>query len=233
MKRCQVETTFYFADVNDKTVQQTLRALQTQSAVASFIEKNQGKPPDELQRAFVEFLEAPAQCRLRRIQAAPRGKNSRTSCYEQTRRYRHSRDSRRADTISILPVSFFLSSQTKQKSRECIGRLIKHVTTAERWDERSKPNTTVNVAFTYKGLVSLGAAGGIVVELPRGVRARHEGACARSCPTQAGTRLITGILVWHGGRARMAGRVWASTTRFGAEGVRNCMRFCRKAAERR
>jgi hypothetical protein len=55
MKRCQIETTFYFADVNDKTVQQTLRALQTQSAVASFIEKNQGKPPDELQRAFVEF----------------------------------------------------------------------------------------------------------------------------------------------------------------------------------
>jgi hypothetical protein len=58
MKRCQVKTTFYFADVNNKTVQQTLRALQTQSAVAAFIEKNQGKPPDELQRAFVKFLEA-------------------------------------------------------------------------------------------------------------------------------------------------------------------------------
>ena len=55
MKRCQVETTFYFADVNDKTVQQTLVALQRQSAVASFIEKNQGKPPAELQRAFGEF----------------------------------------------------------------------------------------------------------------------------------------------------------------------------------
>jgi hypothetical protein len=55
MKLCQVETTLYFADVNDKTVQQTLRALQTQSAVASFIEKNQGKSPVDLQRAFVEF----------------------------------------------------------------------------------------------------------------------------------------------------------------------------------
>lgn len=55
MKRCQVETTFYFADVNDKTVQQTLRALQTQSAVASFIEKNQGKSPADLQKAFVNF----------------------------------------------------------------------------------------------------------------------------------------------------------------------------------
>lgn len=41
--------------MNDKTVQQTMRALQTQSAVASFIEKNLGKPPDELQRAFVDF----------------------------------------------------------------------------------------------------------------------------------------------------------------------------------
>jgi hypothetical protein len=55
MKRCQVETTFYFADVNNKTVQQTLRALQTQSAVASFMEKNHGMPPDELQKAFVDF----------------------------------------------------------------------------------------------------------------------------------------------------------------------------------
>jgi len=55
MKRCQVETTFYFADVNDKTVQQTLRALQTQSAVASFIEKNQGKSSADLQKAFVNF----------------------------------------------------------------------------------------------------------------------------------------------------------------------------------
>ena len=55
MKLCQVETTLYFADVNDKTVQQTLRALQTQSAVTSFIEKNQGKSPADLQKAFVEF----------------------------------------------------------------------------------------------------------------------------------------------------------------------------------
>ena len=58
MKKCQLVTTFYFADVNDKTVQQTLRALQTQSAVTAFIEKNQGKPPDELQRGFIKFLEA-------------------------------------------------------------------------------------------------------------------------------------------------------------------------------
>jgi hypothetical protein len=57
MKRCQLETTFYFADVNNKTVQETLRALQTQSAVSAFVAKNQGKPPAELQKEFAIFLE--------------------------------------------------------------------------------------------------------------------------------------------------------------------------------
>ena len=33
MKTCQVTTTFYFADVNDKTVEQTLLALQAQTEV--------------------------------------------------------------------------------------------------------------------------------------------------------------------------------------------------------
>ncbi len=56
MKKCQVETTFFFADVNDKTVQQTLRALQTQSAVTAFIVKHQGAPPEELQAAFTQFI---------------------------------------------------------------------------------------------------------------------------------------------------------------------------------
>ena len=58
MKKCQVTTTFYFADVNDKTVDQTLRALQTQAAVAAFIEKNQGKSAEEIQKAFSEFMQA-------------------------------------------------------------------------------------------------------------------------------------------------------------------------------
>jgi hypothetical protein len=57
MKKCQPTTTFYFADVNDRTVQDTLRALQTQAAVGEFVEKHQGKPADELQRAFAAFLQ--------------------------------------------------------------------------------------------------------------------------------------------------------------------------------
>jgi len=58
MKKCQITTTFYFAAVNDKTVQQTLTALQTQAAVAEFIEKNQGKPAAELRGSFENFLES-------------------------------------------------------------------------------------------------------------------------------------------------------------------------------
>ncbi len=57
MKQCQVTTTFYFADVNDKTVGQTLAALQTQAAVARFIEEHQGVSAIELQKSFTEFLQ--------------------------------------------------------------------------------------------------------------------------------------------------------------------------------
>jgi hypothetical protein len=56
MKKCQITTTFYFADVNDKTVEQTLRALQAQAEVAEFIERNQGRPAEQVQKSFAEFL---------------------------------------------------------------------------------------------------------------------------------------------------------------------------------
>jgi hypothetical protein len=57
MKKCQITTTFFFADVNDKTVQQNLRALQVQSALAHFIEKHQGQPAAEIQKSFGVLLE--------------------------------------------------------------------------------------------------------------------------------------------------------------------------------
>ena len=56
MKKCQITTTFYFADVNSRTVRETLTALQTQAAVARFIEKNQGRPAADLQKSFTEFV---------------------------------------------------------------------------------------------------------------------------------------------------------------------------------
>jgi hypothetical protein len=58
MKKCQIETTFFFADVNNRTVQQTLQALRTQAALARFIQRHQGRPPAELQREFGALLHA-------------------------------------------------------------------------------------------------------------------------------------------------------------------------------
>jgi hypothetical protein len=55
MKACQIETTFFFAAVNDKTVTETLRALQTQKAVADFIARHQGMEPAKLKAKFLEF----------------------------------------------------------------------------------------------------------------------------------------------------------------------------------
>jgi hypothetical protein len=58
MKQCQIATTFFFADVNNRSVQQTLKALQTQSALTRFIEMHQAKPPGEIQREFGALLES-------------------------------------------------------------------------------------------------------------------------------------------------------------------------------
>jgi len=55
MKACQITTTFFFAAVNDKSVVQTLHALQTQRAVADFITSHQGMEPAKLQAEFAEF----------------------------------------------------------------------------------------------------------------------------------------------------------------------------------
>ena len=63
MKACQIETTFFFAAVNDRTVSETLRALQTQKAVAEFITDHQGLDPARLQAEFVAFAA--------RVNAAP------------------------------------------------------------------------------------------------------------------------------------------------------------------
>lgn len=64
MKKCQVNTTFFFADVNNSTVQQTLKALQTQAALARFIERHQGRSAAELQHAFGDLLKSLANAPL-------------------------------------------------------------------------------------------------------------------------------------------------------------------------
>jgi hypothetical protein len=57
MKKCQVTTTFYFADVNDRTLGQTLKALQVKSELAAFVVENQGQAAGTLRQAFGAFLE--------------------------------------------------------------------------------------------------------------------------------------------------------------------------------
>jgi hypothetical protein len=58
MKACQIPTTFFFAAVNDKSVTDTLLALQTQRAVSDFITTHQGMEPAQLQREFLHFYKA-------------------------------------------------------------------------------------------------------------------------------------------------------------------------------
>jgi hypothetical protein len=55
MRACQINTTFFFAAVNDKTVPETLKALATQRAVADFISSHQGMEPARLQVEFLRF----------------------------------------------------------------------------------------------------------------------------------------------------------------------------------
>ncbi len=54
-----------------------------------------------------------------------------------------------------FPVARFLFLEISQEGgQEFVGRLLGHITTGERWDN-VKPLATVNIAFTYKGLVNL------------------------------------------------------------------------------
>jgi len=69
----------------------------------------------------------------------------------------------------------FLKFLEPEKGRQCLGRLIQHVTTGERWGQ-VKPKTTVNIAFTYKGLAALGLPEASLLSFPvefvQGMKAR-------------------------------------------------------------
>ena len=64
---------------------------------------------------------------------------------------------------------------SRETGREFIGKLVDEITTGERWDD-AKPRTTVNVAFTYKGLVKLdlpeASLQSFPVEFVQGMKAR-------------------------------------------------------------
>lgn len=56
MKRCEIETTFFFAPVNNKTVTKTLIALRNKEFIAQFIAKHQGQSPSEIQKNILFLL---------------------------------------------------------------------------------------------------------------------------------------------------------------------------------
>ncbi len=82
MKRCQIDTTFFFADVNDRTVESTLEALKRQAALAHFIEKHQGRRGADLQKEFGAFLQ-----RLGATPPLPRGGAVTRNIPQETRRH--------------------------------------------------------------------------------------------------------------------------------------------------
>jgi hypothetical protein len=57
MKKCEIETTFFFAPVNNKTRTETLRALRTKQAVAHFITTHQGMPPAQIQKDILALCD--------------------------------------------------------------------------------------------------------------------------------------------------------------------------------
>lgn len=56
MKRCEIETTFFFAPVNDKSRDQTLVALRNKAIIAHFIAEHQGRPAAEIQRNLLALF---------------------------------------------------------------------------------------------------------------------------------------------------------------------------------
>ena len=58
LKACQIETTFFFAAVNDMSVEEMLQALMLQQGFARFVIANQGNGPDVVQQNFAAFMDA-------------------------------------------------------------------------------------------------------------------------------------------------------------------------------
>jgi Dyp-type peroxidase family len=66
-----------------------------------------------------------------------------------------------------LPVAryFFLHFEDSMRARSLIGRLLTYITTGQRWDD-AKPQRTVNIAFTHRGLKHLGLPDATLLTFP-------------------------------------------------------------------
>src|SRR5260370_41181036 len=69
-----------------------------------------------------------------------------------------------------------LELEGPQKGCDFVGQIIPHITTGQRWE--SKPQSTVNISFTHKGLARLGLADATLLSFPvevfQGMKARKE-----------------------------------------------------------
>jgi len=76
-----------------------------------------------------------------------------------------------------FPCASFLLAEIldHQAGRNFVGRVTRQVTSAERWD--SKPHSTLNIGFTWKGLQKLRLPDATLLSFPvefyQGMRARH------------------------------------------------------------
>jgi Dyp-type peroxidase family len=67
-----------------------------------------------------------------------------------------------------LPLAryLFLHFEDPGKARRLIGLLLGRITTGQKWDGKIKPESTVNVAFTHKGLMALDLPEATLVSFP-------------------------------------------------------------------
>ncbi len=69
----------------------------------------------------------------------------------------------------------FLHFQNPERARKLVGRLLGVITTGQRWDQ-GKPQSTVNIAFSHAGLVSLDLPIATIISFPvefqQGMKAR-------------------------------------------------------------
>ena len=57
IKKCQVETTFFFQGSTDQPRAEQLKSLYLKQEFSKFVFENQGKNPQDLKAAFEEFVE--------------------------------------------------------------------------------------------------------------------------------------------------------------------------------
>ena len=62
LKKCQIETSFFFGSYPQASLLEVLNALQTQRLFTQFLIATQGTPPPQLKERFTRFMEDLRQC---------------------------------------------------------------------------------------------------------------------------------------------------------------------------